>query len=482
VGTETDTDQEPTPDGGRTERDVRSDRRMSDVEAMMWNVEKDPFLSSTFGNITVLDSPPDVGRFRRRLLRAVQRIPRLHQRVMPALGRLAPPEWHDEPGFDIDYHLRHVALPPPGTDRQLYDLATRLVHQPFDRTRPLWEYYVVDGLAGGRAAIVQKMHHTITDGKGGIRLSEQFIDLRRDEPDIDEVAITASSPAGRANLLDTATETLGHGLRRSLGVGQRAVVNGVDLATHPAKLASAGPDLVETLRSALRQVTVTDHAHSPLWTERSLRRHLDVLDVDFDEAYRAAKALGGSLNDIFVTGAARGAGAYHRQAGAEVDSLRMAMPISTRTDRSAGGNSFVPARVVLPVDIDDPVEQFRQIHDLLGATKREKVIGLVDGLAGVVNVLPTSVVVRLARQQVETIDFTTSNVRAAPFDLFIAGALLLANYPIGPLGGTAFNLTTMSYRGTLNMGLHVDAEAVADPAHLRDCLLEAYAELIAAGS
>ncbi|MFN8040700.1 MAG: wax ester/triacylglycerol synthase family O-acyltransferase [Acidimicrobiales bacterium] len=474
----------PAPDGDAPAprpREVRSDRRMSDVEAMMWNVEKDPFLSSTFGNISVLDQPPDVGRFRRRLLRASVRIPRLRQRVVPALGRLAPPEWHDDPGFDIDFHLRHVALPPPGTDRQLYDLATRLIHQPFDRTRPLWEYYVVDGLAGGRGAIIQKMHHTITDGKGGIRMSEQFIDLRRDEPDIDEVEIPPAPTSPPANLLETTVETLGHGVRRALGIGHRAVVNTADLVVHPDKAAHLGPELVETARSAVRQITITDHAHSPVWTERSLRRHLEVLDVDFDDAYRAAKALGGSLNDLFVAGAARGAGAYHRLEGRPVDDLRMAMPVSTRTDRSAGGNSFVPTRVVLPVDVDDPAEQFAEVHELLGATKREKAIGMVDGLAGIVNVLPTSVVIRLARQQVETIDFTTSNVRAAPFDLYIAGALLLANYPIGPLGGTAFNLTTMSYRGTLNMGLHVDQGAVAHPEQLRDCLREAYAELIAAG-
>ncbi len=480
---DTDGEQGTADDGGRrAEREVRSDRRMSDVEAMMWNVEKDPFLSSTFGNITVLDGPLDVGRYRRRLLRATVRIPRLRQRVVAGLGRLAPPEWQDDPAFDIDFHLRHVALPPPGSDRQLYDLATRLVHQPFDRTRPLWEYYVVEGLSGGRAALIQKMHHTITDGKGGIRMSEQFIDLRRDEPDIDEVEVPRPEASGHRNLLETTAETLGHGMRRSLGVGQRAVSATADLATHPTKLAHLGPDLVETARSALRQVTITDRAHSPLWTERSLRRHLEVLDVDFDEAHRAAKALGGSLNDIFVAGAARGAGAYHRELGAPIDGLRMAMPVSTRTDRSAGGNSFVPTRVVVPTDLDDPVEQLRCVHELLGATKREKVIGLVDAMAGIVNVLPTSVVIRLTRQQVETIDFTTSNVRAAPFDLYIAGALILANYPLGPLGGTAFNLTTMSYRGVLNMGLHVDLAAVTDPALLRDCLRESYAELVAAGS
>ena len=109
------TDAAPTTtDRPMREREVRSDKRMSDVEAMMWNVEKDPFLSSTFGSLTILDRAPDFDRLRRRLLRMVTKIPKLHQRVVPGLGRLAPPEWHDDPDFDIDYHVRHLSLPAPG--------------------------------------------------------------------------------------------------------------------------------------------------------------------------------------------------------------------------------------------------------------------------------------------------------------------------------------------------------------------------------
>ncbi len=464
----------------RRERAVRSDRRMTDVEAMMWNVEKDPYLSSTFGNVTLLDRAPDVGYFEKKLLHTVDRIPRLRQRVSPALGRLAPPEWEDDPDFDIRYHLRHIALPPPGELRQLLDLATIIVHDPFDRTRPLWEFYVVEGLPNGKAAVIQKMHHTITDGEGGIRMSEQFIDITRELQPIPEVAISPSA-SGAANLFETAAETLGHTWRRSLGIAQRAAANAADALAHPAKLATIGPEVIDIARSTVRQVTVTDTAHSPLWSHRTLRRRLETLDVDFDEAYRAAKALGGSLNDLFVTGTARGAGKYHVARDAPVETLRMAMPISTRTDKSAAGNSFVPTRVVLPVSIQDPAQHFQQVHELLDTTKKERMIGLVETVAGVANLLPTSVLVRFTRQQVETVDFTTSNVRAAPFDLFIAGALIEANYPIGPMGGTAFNLTMMSYRGTLNMGLHVDAGAVADPTLLRDCIAEAFAELIAAG-
>ena len=282
--------------------------------------------------------------------------------------------------------------------------------------------------------------------------------------------------------MSTVAETVGHGWRRTLGMAQRTLEITGDTVCHPLHLATLGGDAVETSRSVVRQLTVTDHHHSPLWDGPSLSRRLEVLDVVFDDAHRAAKVLGGSINDLFVTAAAAAAGSYHREQGAEVDELRMAMPVSTRHDRSAGGNQFAPTRVLVPTGAMDPASRFTQVHEILTRTKTERAIGLMDGLAGVVNLLPTSVVVRMARQQAETVDFTTSNVRAAPFDLYIGGERIEATYPIGPLAGTAFNVTMMSYRGWLNLGLHLDTGMITAPERLREHLVEAFAELLAAGS
>ncbi len=463
---------------------MHDERRMSDLEAMMWTVEKDPHLASTFGSITLFDRAPDLERFRARLHRAAALIPRLRQHVVPTLGRLAPPEWRDDPDFDIERHVRHLALPGEGTERELFDLAARFVLDPFDRTRPLWEFTIVEGLAGGRAALVQKMHHAITDGEGGIRMSEQFIDLERDGRDLDPVPWPEPGGAGVgvASLVETTSDVLGHTLRRSVGVARRAAEDAVDLLIHPSTAAHLAPEAVETARSAIRQLTVTDPAHSPLWAQRTLQRRFDRLDVDFDDARAAAKRLGGSLNDLFVAGAAAGIGAYHRELGTPVDELRMAMPISTRTDGSAGGNSFAPTRVLVPTGDLDPIERFEAVRERLAVTKAERAIGLVAATAGIANLLPTSVLVRFTRQQVETVDFATSNLRAAPIPLYMAGALVEATYPMGPLSGTACNLTMMSYAGMLNMGLHTDAGAVSDPELLVRHLIEAYAELIAAAS
>ncbi len=180
--------------GSMAEPDLILDRHMSDVEALMWNLEKDPHLSSTFANVTIFDVPPDIDRLRTRLVAATQAVPRLRQRVVAALGRLAPPEWREDPDFDIDFHLRRVALPAPGTEEQLFELAAGIALAPFDRTRPLWEFTVVDGLDGGRGAMVQKMHHTITDGEGGVRMSVQFIDLERNPPEPPAMATRTSRP------------------------------------------------------------------------------------------------------------------------------------------------------------------------------------------------------------------------------------------------------------------------------------------------
>jgi hypothetical protein len=166
--------------------------------------------------------------------------------------------------------------------------------------------------------------------------------------------------------------------------------------------------------------------------------------------------------------------------GSPTDGLRMAMPISTRQDRSVGGNMFGLSQTVVPTGDMPAIERLARVSELLHRTKAEAVVGAVDGVAGLVNLLPTSVVIRTGFRLAASVDFTTSNLRAAPVDLFIAGALMEGNYPLGPLSGTAFNLTTMSYRGTLNMGLVVDAGAIAEPDLLRDCIEREYAALAAA--
>ena len=457
--------------------DMAFDMRMSDQEALMWALEQDPVLRSTFANITFLDRPANHSRLRERLLRAVELVPRLRHRVVDAAGGFSAPSWVEDPLFDIDFHLRRVAVPAPGGVEEVLELAAMWSADPFDRARPLWQFLLVEGVEGGRGAMIQKLHHTITDGEGGVRLSTKFLDLERDPVaplDDGEEAPVAAAPR-------STIESMADGVRRPLDLARRAMAEAVETVSNPLAVPGRAGDAVGTARSLMRQVAVTEPSRSPLWTERSLRRHLEILSIPLEDAKRAATALGGTVNDLFVTGAAGAAGAYHRERGAEVDLLRMAMPISTRQSGASGSNAFAPTRLLVPVGIPDPAERFTAVQEVLATTKAERALGAAAGMAGVLATLPTSLLVRVARQQVGTVDFTTSNVRGAGFDLYFAGARIEANHPIGPLAGTAFNLTTLSYAGNLDMGLLVDTAAIDDPALLRDLLALSYEELLAAG-
>ena len=453
--------------------------RMSDVEALMWSLESDPHLSSTFANLTYFDRTPDPERLRRRLWRASRVVPRLRRRVVGGHSPLVAPGWEDDPDFDLDRHLRYVTLPAGSTDRDARALAVALAQAPFDRDRPLWEFTVVDGLPDGRAAMVQRMHHTITDGNGGIRMSIEFIDIERDAPEPEPVDDGPPPPDDRT-AWSTAVDAVASATRRVGGDARRAVDTATELVRDPAHLAAllAGlpAETAATARSLVRQLGVVDSHRSPIWAERSLERELHTFEVPLAEVKAAATALGGSINDVFVAAAAGGSGTYHRRHGVDVAELRMSMPVSTRTNRSPTGNAFTPTRVLVPLEAD-PRARFAEIHARLAVTKTERALGLASQLAGVINLLPRPVVVRLARQQVMTVDFATSNLRAAPFDLYIAGALMTGNFPLGPIAGTAWNLTTMSYRGMLELGLHVDTGAVPDSRVLRDDIAASFAEL-----
>jgi diacylglycerol O-acyltransferase len=456
---------------------VEDSRHLTDVESLMWTLDADPHLSSAFANVSLFDRPPDPERFRATMGRAIRTVPRLRRRVEGGLAGLAPPRWVDDVGVDLDEHVRHVVLDPPGDLRQLLDLATRTASAPFVRDRPLWEFVLVDGLADGRGAMIQKLHHTITDGEGGVRMSVEFIDFSRDPDPRPEPDPVVAEPAASRNPLETAVGSLAELTRTPVDLFRQAVEGAAELVSDPARLASLPADAAATARSLARQVGVTGEALSPLWRERTLDRRLELLRVPLAEAKAAATALGGSVNDLFVAGAAGGAGAYHRAFDVTVDELRMAMPVSTRSEKSAGGNSFAPTRVRVPVD-EDPRQRFREIHQRLGVTKEERAVGLAGAVAGLGNLLPAPVLVRMVRQQTATVDFTTSNVRGAPFPLYVAGAEILANHPIGPLAGTAWNLTTMSVNGSLDMGLHVDVGAVEEPVLLRTCIEAAFEELL----
>jgi diacylglycerol O-acyltransferase len=469
----------------------RAERRMSDAEALMWSLDADPALRSSFISITFLDGTPDFVRFRQRVASAVAATPALRERVARSALELLPPRWEPDPTFDLDFHVRRVAVPAPGSHRQVFDLAALYAQDPFDQTRPLWQFTVVEGLGGGQAALVAKMHHVLSDGVGAVRMSAAFVDLSPDpdEPGggglndgtsapVSDAGTGASTGGGLSALLGTIGEAAGSVVADNAERARRAAAGVLDTMRQPQQVPRQVLQTVAVARSVARQLAVIEPAHSTLWTgNHSFVHRFDALSIDLDDVRAAAKSLGGTVNDVLVTAVAGAAGAYHLARGVDVADLRMSMPVSTRHDRAVGGNAWAPTRVLVPV-VGDAVTRFNAVHERLETTKHEASLGLTGAFATILRAVPTPIVLRLARQQVGTVDFACSNVRGAPFDLWVGGARVVATYPMGPTAGTAFNATVLSYRDHLDLGLNADSGAIDDPQELRDLIASGFAELI----
>jgi len=470
---------------------------MSDFEALMWRVEKDPWLNPSGGVVVVCDRPPDVDDYRRRIAHAVVEIPRLRERVVPGAGPLSPPHWAPDPEFDLDYHVRHVALPAPGSLRQLYDLAARLMQDPFDRTRPLWFFAIVDGLEDGRGAMFAKLHHTIADGHAALRLAELYLTLERDAPpppdvDLDGVVRESAAEARGASgsgggLADAAASAIGMARelgQRQLGRARRAAGEVVLWGADPRRPLDLVTRTLATIGQVRSQVDATGGVAggSPLWRGRSRHRQFDVIRVPFDVLRTSAKTLGGTVNDAFVTGAVLGAIRYHERRETPLEALNISFVVSTRGTGGDGTNAFAPTRVQVPAGPMSVEERFAAIRTIMGAGREgARTGGAMGSVAGLASLLPTSLITGVARSQTANMDFATSNMRGAPVPTYVSGARILWTGTLGPVAGTAFNLTAMSYDGSFDMGLHADPAAVADCDDLSRCMEAGFEDVLAAG-
>lgn len=452
----------------------RFEHRMSDSDALMWTIEKDPLLRSTIMAVALLDQPPDHERVRDKIERGLRVIPRLRQRAAAPPLRVAPPAWIVDPHFDLDYHLRSVRCPGKGTLRDLLDYAAPLAMQGFDRARPLWEFTVVEGLADGRAALIQKVHHSVTDGVGGMELALMLLDMERD-PDGDPGPMEPLTDAERPTPLGLLRDGLDHVRRRQLGIARRtaAVAPGV-----ARDVVGATRGAVDTARSLGRLLTPVTEPLSPIMGGRSLSVHFDVLTAPLGESKAAAKKADGKLNDAFVAAVAGGLARYHERHGAPVDVLRMTMPINIRVEgQAAGGNQFVPARFPVPMNIADPLERMRVIRGLVAEQRAEPALAFTDAIAGVLNRLPTGAVTQLFGSMLKGIDFVTSNVPGAPFPVYLAGSRVEGNFAFAPLSGAATNITLLSHIDELQIGVNTDPAAVPDPDVFLACLQEGFDEV-----
>jgi diacylglycerol O-acyltransferase len=472
-----------------TDREIRQSRFMTDVEALMWSAERDPWLSSAMGSLFVLDDAPDFVRFRTSMERASKSLLRLRERVEEGLG-VAPPRWEISPDFDIDDHVRLVQLPEPGGEQELLDLVAEVMQEPFAPNKPLWDFVAVRGSGSGgddavNGAIVMKLHHSVSDGIGAVRLAEMYLDLERNPPIVAGEDLP-DPPADQADgRLGTALTELDYVARRQLGLARRTAAEVSLWGADPRRARVVVDQVGATVKTVVNQMVGSSPnptVGSDLWRTRSHHRVLEVFQLPFAELQAAGKRLGASVNDVFVAGSVIGASTYHAAHDAEVNRFNVSFIMSTRNDDKAGGNSFapIPFSVVVSPSIEAQVALVRAAI----AEKRESGTSSesMELMASVANVLPSSLLTRAGRARTAKIDWATSSLRAAPFTLYVAGAEILHMYPIGPLGGTAFNLTAMTYNGRFDFGLFADPTAVDDPAVLRDHLRSAYEAIIEGGS
>jgi diacylglycerol O-acyltransferase len=478
------------------EREMRFSDRMSDHEALMWNVEKDPWLNPSGASITILQGKMDTEHFRRTMRRAIAKMPRLYERVVPGLGRLAPPAWVPDPEFDLDFHVRHVRLPKPGSDRQLFDLAAQLYQEPLDRTRPLWRFVLIEGLKGGRSAIYAILHHSVADGIGQLRMAEMYQQLEPDAPmpdDVDLESIVAEAVEAHhakqlgGDLTDgfpaAVGQSLAHLVRRQLGIARRVAGEVIVWPADPHRARETIDGAVEMVSTTLGALVGSGNeveGGSPLWKERSRHRHLEHVSVPLDELKAAAKRHGVTVNDVFLAGMVEGAVRYHADRDVEVDAFNTSFVLSTRHDSAIGGNSFTPVPVQIPgteMPLDDRIAD---IHVRLAAKRAdmEHSGGGMGALSGVANWLPTSVITSAARAAAAKIDFATSNLRGAPIPLYVSGARVLRIVPLGPVAGTACNATAISYENSFDIGLFIDPNAIESPCDFRDAVDAAFQDVL----
>jgi WS/DGAT/MGAT family acyltransferase len=446
-----------------------------DTDVFTWRMERDPLLRSTIVAVTLFDAAPDWEVLCSRVERASRLTPTFRQRLAPTtlpfgLGR---PQWVTDRDFDLTWHLRRQALPSPGAVDQVLDVARVAGMAAFDPARPLWQFTLVEGIEGGRAALVLKIHHALTDGIGGIDLAAHVVDLQREPTDLGPLPPVPSTTAGDGG--DVVAAARAEALRLVSGVaGQVAATPRRAWSFVRDPVGTVG-GVVATARSVARFVEPVTTTLSPVMVDRRLAWRYAALDVPFEPLHAAAAALGYTLNDAFVASVTGGLRRYHEHHGATVEQLRMTMPISVRGDDDPmAGNRVTLVRFPVPVAEPDPARRMAAVDGACRAWRVEPAIPHSEAVAAVLNLLPAAVTGSMLKH----VDILCSNVPGFGDPVYVGGARVEGFWAFGPTIGAAANLTLMSYDGRCCVGVNTDAGAVPDPDEFVRCLREGFDEVL----
>jgi WS/DGAT/MGAT family acyltransferase len=409
--------------------------------------------------------------------------PIFRRRLVEVPLRLGHPYWVDDPTFDIQHHIRRAALPSPGGIEELAQFVGDVCSRQLDRAKPLWEMYIVEGLSGNRIAVVTKIHHCTIDGVSGAELLSQLFDLEPappPRPESDEPPPVAELLPSDLHLL---AQSLGARLKRPLGITALAWRTGralIDVRRVRARSSERAALPLTTPRTSLN-AAITPH------------RRVAFSSIALEDAKSIRRACGTTLNDV-VLAVCAGALRRYLLEGDELpdEPLVATVPVSTAPSAAnrRGANKVSAMFVALPCQIRDPVERLRAIREgTKGAKEEHNALGADVLLNWAEHATPNvfSAAARaytrlkLADHHRPIHSLVISNVPGPDFPLYLAGAEMVAGFPLGPvMDGAGLNITVMSYRGVLNWGLMACAETVPRLADLARYIPDALQELAAA--
>jgi WS/DGAT/MGAT family acyltransferase len=416
------------------------------------------------GAVMICEGPaPSREEFTSHLESRLHLVPRYRQRLAkPALG-VGRPFWVDAPGFDLDYHVRHTALPKPGGAEQLRLLAGRIASQRLDRSKPLWEMWIVEGLEKDRFAIVNKTHHAVVDGVSGIDITTAIFDLEpKPAPSAD--AQPSWSPPSGPSPVSLAAHTAVDAASTPLRLGRGAL----GVLQSPRQSLERARTTVEGL-GEIAKVMVTASPRSPINGPIGSHRELRWIRTDLDELKAIKNALGGTVNDAFLAVVSGALGHWARERGADTRGLKLrgCVPVSVRNDaeRGALGNRIIAMFAELPIDCTDPVERMHRTTAGMQELKESKQAVGADAIAGLQELAPPTILAQASRLQFSSrlYNLLVTNVPGPQFPVYVVGRELREFIPIAFLAqDKRLAVAIVSYNGAVWISL------ISDRDHIRD--------------
>jgi diacylglycerol O-acyltransferase / wax synthase len=390
-------------------------------------------------------------------------VPRYRQRLAFVPLDQGRPVWADDPHFNPAYHIRHTALPKPADDAALKRLAGRLFSQRLDRSKPLWEIWLVQSMSSGRFALIAKTHHALVDGISGVDITTVLFDTAA------KPAPTAPSPTWSAKPLPGPAKLLGEALLERSTVPAEMLRGGRALLRGPRKaLSQLKSGLTNVGATTLTGITAPAPP-SPFNVDIGPHRRYTFLDADLANFKAIKDSLGGTLNDVVLTSVSLALGRWLRRHDTDTEGLvlKAMVPVSVRTtaQRGALGNQVAAMWAPLPVGVENPAEC---LHKIAAAMEDLKKSGQAVGaqvLTNLAGFAPPTILSQAARLQARQpfFNLVVTNVPGPQFPLYLLGRRLQVLYPVVPLAQRqALGIAVMSYDGHLGFGLLGDYDALPD--------------------